>query len=160
MISNSLEDTKKMADDFVNILKKMDKKIDKKYVDIKNCALVIGFSGDLGSGKTAFTQLISKILNIKESVTSPTFVIQKNYKINLTNFPFKKLIHIDAYRLESGSELLTLGFADLLSDPSNLIIIEWPKRVMDILPKDTKIIKFSHINETSRSIDFPAMMKE
>ena len=70
-------------------------------------ALVVGLSGHLGAGKTAFTKLVSKIIGVKEDVTSPTFVIMKIYepgqKINKESgieIPWKRLIHIDAYRLE------------------------------------------------------------
>ena len=120
--------------------------------------MVVGLSGDLGSGKTTFTKCVAKILEIKEHITSPTFVIQKRYSIDKDDFPFETLIHIDAYRLESAHELEVLDFKRELADPSNLILIEWPERVIVALPKETEIIRFTFIKEHVRTIKFPDMM--
>lgn len=125
-ISNSLEETQKIADDFIkNISPKSDS------------AFVVGLSGDLGAGKTAFTKCIAKSLGVEETVTSPTFVIEKIYE--LENQKFSHLIHIDAYRLESGEELLNLGWQRIISDPKNLILIEWPEKVSSVMPEHTKM---------------------
>ena len=125
-ISNSLEETQKIADDFIkNISPKSDS------------AFVVGLSGNLGAGKTAFTKCIAKGLGVEETVTSPTFVIEKIYE--LENQKFSHLIHIDAYRLESGEELLNLGWQRIISDPKNLILIEWPEKVSSVMPEHTKM---------------------
>ncbi len=97
-------------------------------------ATVIALSGELGAGKTTFTQGIAVALGIHEAVTSPTFVIEKVYE--LENQPFKRLMHIDAYRLKDAHELEVLGWKEVILDPSNLVIVEWPERVADIIPKD------------------------
>lgn len=123
--------------------------------DHQSGATVLGLSGDLGAGKTTFTQQLAGLLGVKESVASPTFVIEKVYDLAEPYlFGFKKLIHIDAYRLDSGGELLSLGFKELLNSPHNLIIIEWPERVADVLPSTTKILKFKFINETTREVTY------
>jgi tRNA threonylcarbamoyladenosine biosynthesis protein TsaE len=144
-ISHSLEETSRLAALFVSQLS-------------QNPSQVFGFSGDLGSGKTAFTQAVATELGITEHVTSPTFVIQKRYAITKDDFPFKTLIHIDAYRLESAKELEVLGFKRELEDPDNLILIEWPERVQGALPHDTPKLVFTFISEDVRSIQFPDMM--
>jgi len=105
-------------------------------------ATVIGLQGDLGSGKTHFVQKFGQVVGIEEHIVSPTFVIMKIYDISWCNF--KKLIHIDAYRLENSKELLNLGWEDLISNPENMIFIEWPERVEGIMPKDSKRIIFKH----------------
>lgn len=117
-------------------------------------ALVIGLVGDLGSGKTTFTQVVAKILGVKELVVSPTFVIQKRYLINSEKCYFKNLIHIDAYRLESGKELLSLNWEEIKNNSENLIFIEWPEKVNEVLPKDIKIIKFEFVDENTREISY------
>jgi tRNA threonylcarbamoyladenosine biosynthesis protein TsaE len=94
-------------------------------------ATLITLSGELGAGKTAFTKAVAKALGVEEVVNSPTFVLEKIYQ--LTNQPFKRLVHIDAYRLESGAELAGLGFDELMKDAGNLIMLEWPERVTEIL---------------------------
>ncbi len=122
---------------------------------VGEAATILGLSGDLGAGKTTFTQQLADLLGVKEDVTSPTFVIEKVYNLpEPILYGFKKLIHIDAYRLDSGAELLSLGFKELLNTPENLIIIEWPERVADILPSSTKILKFTFINDTTRTVDY------
>src|ERR1700679_1259702 len=97
-------------------------------------ATVVTLSGDLGTGKTTFTQAVAKALGVGEDVTSPTFVIEKIYQ--LKGQKFDRLIHIDAYRLENEHELKVLGFEELLEDPKNLILLEWPERVAELIPAD------------------------
>ncbi|MCX6753845.1 MAG: tRNA (adenosine(37)-N6)-threonylcarbamoyltransferase complex ATPase subunit type 1 TsaE, partial [Candidatus Nomurabacteria bacterium] len=81
--------------------------IKKAILGKKKNATVISLSGDLGAGKTTITKEIAKQLGIKENVVSPTFVIMKIYKLKSSSkhyFNFKKLIHIDAYRIEDAKE--------------------------------------------------------
>jgi tRNA threonylcarbamoyladenosine biosynthesis protein TsaE len=161
ILSKNVEETNKVAQDFLNKLSPKD-----------DSATIVGLFGDLGSGKTTFTQALAKHLNVAEVVTSPTFVIEKIYLLNdsqkLSENPlrltrangfeeipkaFGRLIHIDAYRLDSGKELLSLQFAEIQKDPKNLILIEWPERVEDILPSDLIKINFKFISENEREID-------
>lgn len=141
--SKSLSETEKIAQDFLS--KIYSHKISQKT------AVVVALSGDLGSGKTTFTQSVAKILRVEETVTSPTFVIEKIYE--LTNQKFKHLIHIDAYRIEKSDELLHLGWNEIVSDPGNLILIEWPERVADIIPKNALKIFFAFVDENTRIIE-------
>jgi tRNA threonylcarbamoyladenosine biosynthesis protein TsaE len=113
-------------------------------------AIVMGLSGELGAGKTTFTQAIAATLGVAESVTSPTFVILKIYA--LENQPFERLVHIDAYRLESGTELLTLGFDDLLRDPGNIIVVEWPEKVAEALPEERISVSIIITGEEEREM--------
>ncbi len=120
----------------------------------KNKAVIVGLFGDLGSGKTTFVQSVAKVLKIENHITSPTFVIQKRYGVGLHGFDFKNLIHIDAYRLGSGKELLTLGWEEIVNDSKNIIFIEWPEKVADILIMDIEKIYFKFINEETREISY------
>ena len=90
-------------------------------------AQFVGLSGHLGAGKTAYVKAVARIVGIKEDVTSPTFVIMKNYDI--AHGPWKKLVHIDAYRLEKKEELAALQWESVIADPQNLILMEWPENV-------------------------------
>jgi len=118
----------------------------------KATATVVALSGDLGSGKTNLTQEIASLLGIKENIISPTFVIMKKYKI--LNNEFKNLIHIDAYRMEKSIELLNLNWKELISDKNNLIFIEWPEKVADIIPKTAIEVFLYHVDEETREIKF------
>jgi len=140
IISKSLKETEKIARDFV----------EKEFVKNRESAFVVGFYGDLGSGKTAFTQAAAKCLGVKETVTSPTFVIEKIYKLDHQDFDH--LIHIDAYRLKGGDELLHLGWEEIAKNPKNIIFIEWPERIAEILPNDIKKIQLTFVDENTREI--------
>lgn len=139
MVSESLEETYKIAADFVDKLKKGE------------AATVVALSGDLGAGKTSFTQGVAKALSIEGPVQSPTFVIEKVYEAKHAHF--KRLVHIDCYRLESPDELARLRFDETVSDPDNLILIEWPERVAKLIPDDAKKIHLRFIDEERREID-------
>lgn len=145
ILSKSLGDTEKIAAEWLASLPKKD-----------NEALVVGLSGNLGSGKTTFIQAVARGLGVKENVTSPTFVIEKIYKTNNKEFPW--LVHIDAYRIESAREMEVLGFEELVEDPNNLILIEWPENVKEILPESALTIKCEFVSENEREFTFPATM--
>ena len=103
---------------------------------------VVALQGDLGAGKTTFVKGIAQALGIKKDVTSPTFVLMKVYPVK--HEAIKSLVHIDAYRLSSGDELLSLGVTDFISKKDTITFIEWPERVHDILPISTIWIKIEH----------------
>jgi len=106
-------------------------------------ALIFALSGDLGSGKTTFVQGFLRALGIRKKITSPTFVLIKNSPIpQLSNY--QRAYHIDCYRIKKSKELLDLGFKEILSDPQNIVLIEWPEIIRRILPKNTIWIKFEH----------------
>lgn len=122
---------------------------------VKANAEVVGLSGDLGSGKTAFTKCVASILGITEVVTSPTFILEKIYTIprgSIVGDRFLKLIHIDAYRLHSESDMRALDWQTLLLDERNLILLEWPEQVKEALPKDMTTIYFEYISEKVRRV--------
>jgi tRNA threonylcarbamoyladenosine biosynthesis protein TsaE len=126
-----------------------DKKKDEN--DNSRHAMVVCLSGELGAGKTTFTQALARTLVIKETVQSPTFVIARFYDIGVP-LAWEKLVHIDAYRIESLNELGPIGFPLLLSDPKNLIVIEWPEKISGALPFDVVAVSFDVVNETTRKI--------
>ena len=97
-------------------------------------ATLITLSGELGAGKTTFSQMVGEELGVTETMASPTFVLEKIY--DLTDVQgFQKLVHIDAYRLKGEEELALLGWSRLLEEPGNIILLEWPEMVAEALPK-------------------------
>ncbi len=116
-------------------------------------ATVLALYGDLGSGKTAFTKALAKKLGVTETVVSPTFVIEKIYKLP-PGKPFRHLIHIDTYRLDSAEELRVLGWDEIADEPENLIVVEWPDRVKKLLPKNARGIKFRFVDDKTREISW------
>lgn len=140
VITHSLEETQKLAHDWLFSLP-----------EPTEGATIVGLYGNLGAGKTAFTQCVAKELGVKEFVTSPTFVIEKIYE---TKHPFlKRLVHIDAYRLQSGKELQNLNFEEVVENKNNLVIIEWPENVKEILPENHYKIHCEFVDETTRKFE-------
>lgn len=134
------------------------KKVLDKIIKMKSKnARIVALSGDLGAGKTTLTQNIALKLGIKNSIISPTFVIMKSYDIKQSSVYykyFKNLIHIDAYRLDSGDELLKIGWDEIVNNKDNLIVLEWPEKVESCLNDNILKIKLHHIDENTRSFEF------
>lgn len=113
-------------------------------------ATVLALEGEVGAGKTTFVQTLAQTLGVREVVTSPTFVVMKLYE---TSDPyFTRLVHIDAYRIESDIEMQPLHFIDMLADPHTLICIEWPEHIASLLPSTAKTIKWAVQDDTSRIV--------
>mgnify|MGYP003396114388 CR=1 FL=1 len=108
---------------------------------VKNSATVVALRGDLGAGKTTFTQALARELGITATVQSPTYILMRSYKIS--NNKFQRLIHIDAYRLENPEEFSALKPEQFLQDPKNLVVVEWPEKVAGALPPADLTINFS-----------------
>lgn len=139
-VSQSLEQTSEIAKDFLD------------SVSPSSMATVIALQGDLGAGKTAFSQAVGKIVGVKDSMQSPTFVIEKIYDIDWKGF--RKLVHIDAYRLEREEELLHLGWEEVLRNPENLVLIEWPENVSSAIPENAHRVSFVFVDENTREIEY------
>jgi tRNA threonylcarbamoyladenosine biosynthesis protein TsaE len=86
-------------------------------------------SGEMGAGKTAFTQGLGRGLGVHERITSPTFTIAHQYEGRLT------VHHLDVYRLEHLNEALDVGLAEIL-DEGSLVVIEWGDAIVPVLPRD------------------------
>jgi tRNA threonylcarbamoyladenosine biosynthesis protein TsaE len=119
---------------------------------------VLALQGDLGAGKTTFVQGFLKGLGVKSRVTSPTFVLMRRHNVPGMRGAGKSkklanVFHIDAYRLKKPAHLAALGLDEILAEPRNVVLIEWPEVAKDILPKKIMILKFEHgKNENERTI--------
>ncbi|HNU96865.1 MAG TPA: tRNA (adenosine(37)-N6)-threonylcarbamoyltransferase complex ATPase subunit type 1 TsaE [Candidatus Portnoybacteria bacterium] len=126
-----------------NLAKMLAKEI-LKYKNNKKQALVFGFVGNLGAGKTTFIQSFTKGLGIRGRLTSPTFVLMKKYG---------NLYHLDCYRIKDHKDVLALDFAEIINEPKNIIAIEWAEKIKKVLPKDTIWIKFKILPNNKRKIE-------
>lgn len=99
--------------------------------------------GPLGSGKTMFTKALAKELKIKNTVTSPTFVIMNRYETKLKG---KKTFfyHLDLYRTESFKEITALGITEIWNKPDTITVLEWADKIQKKLPPNTTTIHFRH----------------
>lgn len=100
---------------------------------------VLCLIGDLGSGKTTFTQLLLKSLNVNSSVSSPTFNLVNEY----VSENGLSIAHFDLYRIKNIDELYEIGFYEYIEN-HQLTIIEWPELVLNNLNKNDLILKIEH----------------
>lgn len=117
---------------------------------LSKTAHLVALSGNLGAGKTTFVQHLARTLGVVEQITSPTFVLMKQY--GLTGQRFSQLVHIDAYRIESLDELQPLRFNELVADPTNLILVEWPEHIAGALPQTYTTIALSVVSPDEREV--------
>lgn len=139
LISRSTEETRSVAKKLINNL------------EAGGSAVVIALKGDLGAGKTAFSQFIGEALGVHDPIQSPTFLIEKIYELKRERW--EHLVHIDAYRLDDASELLSLGWKEIVKKPENLILVEWADKIEEILPEDAIHIVIRHVDENTREIE-------
>jgi tRNA threonylcarbamoyladenosine biosynthesis protein TsaE len=99
---------------------------------------VILLDGDLGAGKTTFTQGLARAMGVGEQVTSPTFTLVRSYP---TSFGVE-LIHADVYRLDALADIVALGLPEMLEN-SAVAVIEWGERAAPALGSDHLGIQFA-----------------
>ena len=121
-------------------------KVAKEVVSLppSKTAKVISLVGDLGAGKTTFSQGFLKELGVTRRIISPTFLIVRPYSLLAARTSFVRAFHIDCYRLNRPEELLALGFEEIIGDPKNIVLIEWPEIMEGHLPKETISIRIEH----------------
>jgi tRNA threonylcarbamoyladenosine biosynthesis protein TsaE len=90
---------------------------------------VVVLSGDLGAGKTTFVQGAAGALGVQSHVTSPSFVLVREYHGRA------RLVHVDVYRLSSLQELIDLGYEEVFA-PDAITFIEWGDAVSGLLPEE------------------------
>lgn len=121
-----LEDTKKVAVELVGNIRR---------------GQVICLVGDLGAGKTTFTQYLCEALGVSDYVTSPTFNLMNTYHGVLAGEPVE-IHHFDVYRIFDANEMLEIGFDDFLYG-DGICIVEWANQVVDMIPKGSLWIELS-----------------
>ena len=106
---------------------------------------IIAMQGTLAAGKTTITKGIAEALDIKDTITSPTFCLISEYEGKMP------LYHMDVYRLDSAEDFANLGTEDMLYG-EGVSIIEWSEKIMEELPKKTIILKLIPHEDGSRTI--------
>jgi tRNA threonylcarbamoyladenosine biosynthesis protein TsaE len=113
---------------------------------------VIALSGELGSGKTTFTQGLARGLGIRAAVTSPTFVLVNRYPAP----DGRVLQHADCYRLANApQEMWDIGLTEFY-EGDDIVVIEWADRIPGLLPDDHLEITFTYLDENRRRLHFVA----
>lgn len=139
-----------MEESYISCSYKETQEIAARLIEKVVSGATICLYGNLAAGKTTFTQGIAKHLGI-DRLISPTFIIMRQYKV--INHPvLRNLYHLDLYRLQSIDEIKAFDVEEIWSDPSNLLVIEWPERFMDILPKNRYDVYLKATSENEREI--------
>ena len=128
IITKSAEETQSEGEKFATLLQPGD---------------IVLLHGDLGAGKTTFTQGLAKGLGIKERIISPTFVIIRSHE---------QFYHVDLYRLSSEQEIVGTGLLDILKEKNSIVVIEWPERMGKFLPVERIDVQCEYIDEDKRKI--------
>lgn len=106
--------------------------------------VTIYLKGELGAGKTHLSKGIAKGIGITEDITSPTFTLINEYKIDGTMF-----YHLDLYRLDNLNQILDLGIEDFIDSPNSIVLIEWAEKLRDYKLTDNLIhINIMHNNDS------------
>lgn len=131
-IIKSIEETKNLAQTFAKTLQ---------------VGQVVLLNGDLGAGKTTFTQFVFACLGVKDTVTSPTFSILKSYESGKCT-----LYHFDMYRINE-EEAIESGFDEILSDKNSIKFVEWSANVQPLLPDNCINVNIKLIDENKREFE-------
>ncbi len=141
IVCHNIEDTEKLAKNFA--------------LSAKDTGAFVCLKGEVGSGKTAFVKFTCKYLNVKEKVTSPSFVILNEYKSG--ELP---VYHFDLYRLENEGISTILNELEEYSEGKILTFVEWSEYSQNALPFEKIDINIKYINENERKFIFSAEGKK
>lgn len=136
ILTSSADETQKIAENFAFTLSAGD---------------CVALHGDLGSGKTTFTQGLAKGLGISHPITSPTFIIMRSYLLKEKRALF---YHVDLYRTQDEADIKGIGLDSILKEKNAIVVIEWPEKMGNMLPLETKHIYFEFMNDSERKIRF------
>ena len=137
----SLEETENLAEKFANA--------------VKETGAFVCLFGEVGAGKTAFVRFVCKYLQVKEKVTSPSFVILNEYKSGVI-----PVYHFDLYRLEKEGVSTISSELEEYSEGKLLTFVEWAEFSENVLPFDRIEINIKYIDENKRIFEFSAFGKK
>lgn len=119
----------------------------KQFIAYLKDKKVVAFSGNLGAGKTTFIKELCNQLGVKENVTSPTFSIINQY----TTVNNSTIFHIDLYRVKDEEEAINAGVEESIYS-GDVCFIEWPEKLISLLPEDTVDVFMEAVNESKRKL--------
>ena len=116
---------------------------------------VVCLEGDLGAGKTTFTQGLAAAMGVPGRVNSPTFcIVQEHRRLASSVTTPSLLVHMDLYRLHGEDDVIAIGWEDYLAEGA-ILVVEWPERAGALIPAAAKHVIFTHLDgEENRRIEF------
>lgn len=121
-----------------------------KFARVLSAPLVLGFSGEIGAGKTTFIRAMLRSIGIQGAIKSPTYSIVESYFMKDLQFH-----HFDLYRIQEDIELEYIGFRDYFT-PQTICMIEWPERIQNKLTDCIDLQLTLNIKGCSREIQLQA----
>lgn len=118
----------------------------------KRGATVLALFGGLGGGKTQFVQGVARGVGITKRITSPTFVIRKDYPLRSRRTSFRLFVHLDFYRLSLRKDIQELDLKGMFSKSGTLVAVEWAERIKNVIPPHAIKITFQRLGEYERKI--------
>jgi tRNA threonylcarbamoyladenosine biosynthesis protein TsaE len=128
-----------------------------RYLADREGLHILCLYGQLGSGKTTFTQGFARGLGITSRLLSPTFIIVRRYQI-----PKKEmyLYHVDLYRLHSEPEMEGIGIPEIFADPASYTVVEWADRLGELIPQKRIDIHFTTAQDDTHAITIEGLAYE
>lgn len=136
IITKSVEETQKFAEACATLVQAGD---------------IITLSGNLGAGKTTFTQGFARGLGMSNRIISPSFVLIRSY-VSTRALPIKQLYHIDLYRIHAEKDMEGLGLSEIFEEKDAVVVIEWAERMGSLLPEKRWEINIESLGKHERKI--------
>jgi tRNA threonylcarbamoyladenosine biosynthesis protein TsaE len=115
----------------------------------QNPKKVILFNGEMGAGKTTFIKAFSKLLGVKDTMSSPTFSLVNEYQTSQN----QKIFHFDVYRIKSEDEALDMGIEEYLYS-GNWCFIEWSEKIPNLIPEEFSLLTIKILSNGNRLLTF------
>ena len=124
-------------------------RVAKEFIDSIGEDRIFLFEGEMGSGKTTFIAEVCRQMGADDDFGSPTFSLVNEYADSAGN----PIFHFDLYRIESPQEALDMG-AEEYFNSGEICLVEWPDRLGNIIPEDSRIVELKVNADDSRTLKF------
>lgn len=141
-----------MNDEIITSSAKQTQELGEHFAKTLQGGDVIALHGNLGSGKTTFTQGVAKGLGLSQPIVSPTFILMREYRLDKQGL--QTLYHIDLYRTENERDAKGLGIEEVFADTKGVTLVEWPEKMGNLVPEKRIDIFFEYLSENERKIIF------
>lgn len=120
----------------------------REFIEAADAPGVFAFYGAMGAGKTTFIKAICRELGVSDNITSPSFSLINEYVAN----DGAVIYHFDCYRLKNPAEAYDIGAEEYFYS-GHWCFVEWPERIEDLLPDNTKIVRLTVANDGVRTVE-------